>query len=366
MSITEPYIAVVAGTRPELVKLSPVVNELVRRSTQYFFVHSGQHYSENMDAIFQNELGIPAPKYSLRVGSGSHGKQTAKMLEVMEEIFMNERPTVVVVQGDTNTVLAGALAAIKLGIPVSHIEAGLRSGDRSMPEEQNRILVDHVSTFLHAPTDTAVEHLAAEGIVGEHVQMTYNTIVDAVHEQKERALQMSTIHATLDAPHRKYILATLHRAENTDVRERLELLGRSLIESSAALQLPVVLPLHPRTRSRLSSYGLDDLFTGSGVRIVEPLGYLDFLALEAEAALIMTDSGGIQEEACILRVPCVTLRTSTERPETIAAGANVLGGLTTDEIVENAVQMIASSRNWADVYGTGGASKKIVDAVTQV
>ena len=346
-------MAVVLGTRPEIIKLAPVVKELERRSIDFFILHTGQHYSYNMDRIFFEQLELPNPKYNLEVGSGTHAEQTAKMLVGIEQVLLKEKPDAVVVQGDTNTTLAGALAAAKLQLPVAHVEAGLRSFDPSMPEEINRVLADHVSTFLFAPTEISRRNLEREGIT-EGVYVTGNTIVDAVQRY---APLVDKAELPVDPPS-EYALLTLHRQENVDNPQRLAnaLEGVGLV--AERLGLPVIFPAHPRTRNRMNQYGIK---TPEGVKVVEPLGYFQFLKLLKSSRIVLTDSGGVQEEACILRVPCVTLRYNTERPETVYVGANVVVGFSPQRILEETLKMLEKPRNWPNPLGDGRAAEKIIN-----
>ncbi len=318
-------IAIILGTRPEIIKLSPIIRECERRKLDYCIVHTGQHYSYEMDRIFFDELKLPLPGYHLDVGSGSHGRQTGKMLAGIEDILAKEAPDMVYVQGDTNTVLAGALAAAKLHIRIGHVEAGLRSFDRSMPEEVNRVMTDHVSDLLFAPTAASKELLLKEGIPENRIFVTGNTIVDAVRENLR--LAGKKLLQNLGLSPKSYLLSTLHRQENVDDRARLTEIFKGLGLVSGECGLPVVLPVHPRTRKMIEAFGLK---IPENIRLAEPVGFLEFLEAESNARLVLTDSGGVQEECCILGVPCVTLRENTERPETVQAGANVIAGYRSD------------------------------------
>lgn len=348
-------ITIVLGTRPEIIKMSPVVRECQERDVEFFVLHTGQHYSYEMDRVFFEELGLPEARYNLDVGSGLHGEQTGRILEGVERVLLRERPGIVLVQGDTNSVLAGALAASKLGIAVGHVEAGLRSFDRSMPEEINRVLADHMSDLLFAPTGTARENLRAEGIT-KGVYKTGNTVVDAVHQNRDLAESKSNILHRLGLEDDHYVVATAHRQENVDDPGRLRDMVRGLQRVSEELGMTLVFPAHPRTRSRMEEMDLD----AQGVLLTDPLGYLDFLMLEANARLVLTDSGGVQEEACILHVPCVTMRRRTERPETIEVGANALAGTSPDGIASMARRMMRAKRRWRNPFGDGRAAERVV------
>ena len=299
--------------------MAPVIRECQRRGLDYSIIHTGQHYSYQMDRIFFEQLELPQPDHNLDVGSGNHGEQTGRIMADLEAVLMAERPDVVLVQGDTNTVMAGALAATKLHIKVGHVEAGLRSYDRSMPEEINRVVADHVSDYCFAPTEISKANLLKEGIAEEKIHVTGNTIVDSVYQNLEIAMRKVNILADLDLEPKGYFLVTSHRQENVDSKERLGEIIRGLKMVKSEFGLPVVFPVHPRTRKMVESFG----FELDGIRAIEPLGFLEFLQLEAGARLALTDSGGVQEEACILGVPCVTLRDNTERPETVDVGANM-------------------------------------------
>jgi UDP-N-acetylglucosamine 2-epimerase (non-hydrolysing) len=352
-------IAVVVGTRPEIIKMAPVVRACQARAAPFLLLHTGQHYSFELDGVFFQELGLPSPHHNLEVGSGSQAYQIAAIVSGLEPLLTRERPDVLLVEGDTNSVLAAALAAHKLGIRVGHVEAGLRSYDRSMPEEINRILTDHVADHLFAPTETARRILLSEQIASERIVVTGNTVVDELLLQRERAgrLTRGLLERFAVAPGR-YALATVHRAENTDRPERLRGIFEGLAGAARALEIPVLAALHPRTTQRLERL---DLPINGAIRALPPLPYLDFLGLHAHAALMLTDSGGLQEEACTLRVPCVTLRDNTERPESVEVGANVLAGAEPERIVACARTMAARPREWANPFGDGRSGQRIVD-----
>jgi len=322
----------------------------------YFILHTGQHYSYEMDRVFFDELELPQPKYNLDVGSGTHAEQTGRIMIGVEKVLMKERPDIVLVQGDTNTTLAGALAAAKLQIKVGHVEAGLRSFDRRMPEEINRVLTDHISDYLFAPTEKARQNLLREGLDGSRIYVTGNTIVDAVYQNLEIAKKKVSVLKDLGLKSEGYFLVTAHRQENVDVKERLEgiLKGMELIHQE--FSMPVVFPMHPRTRRRIREFGL----SLNGIEVINPLGFLEFLQLEANARLVLTDSGGVQEETCILKVPCVTLRDNTERPETLEVGSNVLAGTDPESILESVRIMLNRERSWENPFGDGRAGERIV------
>jgi len=356
-------ICIIIGTRPEIIKMSPVVRVCERRGLDWFMIHTGQHYSYNMDRAFFEQLKLPDARYNLDVGSGSggHGEQTGRMLAGIEEVLIKEEPGVVLVEGDTNTVLAGALAASKLGIKVGHVEAGLRSYDRRMPEEINRVVADHISDYLFAPTVQSRDILLGEGVSDEKVFVTGNTVVDAVYQNKgianDRGETLDLIcGAGLDLEPNRYLLATVHRQENVDDAVRFAGILNGLELVSDEFSLPVIYPTHPRSRKMMEEFSLDAV----GVTFIEPLDYLSFLKLEADARLVLTDSGGVQEETCILNVPCVTLRDNTERPETAMVGANVLAGADPGKILEGARVMLGRGRDWENPFGDGRAGERIV------
>jgi len=352
-------ICIILGTRPEIVKLSPIIRECGRLHLDCFILHTGQHYSYNMDKVFFMQLDLPEAKYNLDVGSGTHGKQTGKMLVGIEEILMQESLDVVLVEGDTNTVLAGALAAVKLGIKVGHVEAGLRSYDRRMPEETNRVLVDHCADYLFAPTPKSKENLLHEGIAENQIFMVGNTIVDAVHQNLKIAQSKTQILNQLSLDEGKYMLATSHRQENVDDKNRFAGIIKGLQLVQKEFGLPLIYPIHPRARKQLDLFSID----AGGLTLVEPLDFLAFLMLESKAKLVLTDSGGVQEETCILGVPCVTLRDNTERPETIDVGSNILAGTDPHKILEVAKVSCAQKKVWINPFGDGKTASKIINVL---
>jgi len=315
-----------------------------------------------MDQIFFEELDLPKPHFALEVGSGSHGEQTAKILEKFEKVLLEERPSVVLVQGDTNTVVAGALAAAKLHIPVGHIEAGLRSYFREMPEELNRLVADTLSDFLFVPTKNSADILFGEGYKKDRVFVVGNTVVDATLDHKEIANKNSHILKELNLEPKKYFVVTSHRPENVDHKDRLQSILESLIEVSNKYKYSVVWPIHPRTQKMIEEFGLSPLLDKiHDLKKVKPIGYFDMLKLQINAKLILTDSGGLQEEACILGTPCVTLRDNTERPESIEVGANKLAGVGKDEIIATIEEMIVKEGPWRNPFGDGTTAKQIID-----
>jgi len=350
-------VASIVGARPNFVKLAPVSRE-VRRRFDEVIIHTGQHYDYEMDKIFFDDMGIPAPDYHLGIGSGSHGHQTGEMLKKIEEVIISEKPDVVLVFGDTNSTLAGALAAAKLHIYVAHVEAGLRSYDKSMPEEINRVLVDHCSDLLLCPTKTAVENLKIEGIK-RNVYLTGDVMVDAQRDCAKTAENKSRILADLGIKPKDYCLATIHRASNTDDPDKF----RAIIEALEELG-DIVFPCHPRAEKYLRQFGLwDDL--NRRARVIKPVGYFDMLMLEKNAKKILTDSGGVQKEAYLLGIPCITLRDETEWVETVADGWNVLVGSSREKIVQLA-RHFEPSQERHDVFGKGDASIKTAELIEKL
>lgn len=356
-------ISIILGTRPEIIKMSPTIRECEKNGLDYFILHTGQHYSYNLDKVFFEELELPVPMYNLEVGSGSHAEETGKMLMGIEKVLQKENVDIVLVEGDTNTVLAGVLAAVKLGMKVGHVEAGLRSYDRSMPEEINRVAADHISDYLFAPTERAKENLIREGIDVNKIFITGNTIVDAVFQNLEIGKEKSKILDELSLKSREFLLVTAHRQENVDNKKRLgEILsGLELVQEEFGFI--IIYPVHPRTKKRIKEFGLN---IPEGVRLIEPAGYLDFLQLEANARLVLTDSGGVQEETCVLRVPCVTLRDNTERSETLEVGSNVLVGTKPEKILDGVKLMFDKENNWENPFGDGEAGMRIIKILEEI
>jgi UDP-N-acetylglucosamine 2-epimerase len=353
-------ILTIVGARPQFIKAAPV-SQALRARHREVLVHTGQHYDANMSDVFFAELGIPEPDANLGIGSGSHGQQTGRMLMAIEEVLLAERPDWLLVYGDTNSTLAAALAAVKLGVPVAHVEAGLRSFNRAMPEEHNRVLTDHCADLLFCPTLTAVNLLAAEGLTAG-VHLVGDVMVDALRQHAALARQRSDALARLGLGPQSYLLATVHRPYNTDAPDNLRSIFAALGDIYRQSRQPVVLPLHPRTRRQLDAWGLQP---PAGVRLLDPVGYLDMLALEQAAALILTDSGGVQKEAYTFAVPCITLRPETEWVETVQAGWNVVVGADRDAIVQAATQ-----HRWPDgppppLFGDGHAAERIVAVLEQ-
>jgi len=349
-------LSIIVGTRPEIIKMSPIIRECERLQVDYFILHTGQHYSYNMDHVFFEQLELPAPRYNLNIGSGTPGEQTGKILRGVEDILLKEKPDVVLVEGDTNTVLAGALAAVKLHIAVGHVEAGLRSYDRSMPEEINRVLTDHCSDLLFAPTKQAYQILLEEGIPTDHIFITGNTIVDAVTHNIQLAEKQNHILDDLGLKKQEYFLATLHRQENVDDNDRFQSILKGLNDLHRKYDLPVIYPVHPRSEKKIQEFRLES----PGITLVEPMDYFDFLHLEQHARVVLTDSGGVQEETCILGTPCVTLRSNTERPETLAVGSNLLAGVYSENIVRCTSEMAGKNKSWENPFGDGTSGCQII------
>jgi len=353
--------AIVLGTRPEIIKFSPIIRELTRLGQNFFILHTGQHYSYNMDKVFLEQLKLPQPKYNLDVRSGTHAEETGRILIGTEKILVREEPDIVLVEGDTNTALAGALSAAKLDIKVGHVEAGLRSYDRQMPEELNRTLVDHCSDMLFAPTELSKNNLLREGIAEDKISVTGNTIVDSVCQNLKIAKDATPARSVKHLKREAYFLATVHRQENVDNPERFKAILKGLETIHKELGYPVIYPIHPRARKRLKQFQLKT----KNIRLISPLDYLSFLNAESKAKLVLTDSGGVQEETCVLHVPCVTLRDNTERPETLEAGSNVLAGTRPETILAKTREMLNRKRGWKNPFGGGKAAKRIIKIVRE-
>ncbi len=354
-------IASVVGARPQFVKAATVSRELAAfEEVDEILLHTGQHYDHNLSAIFFSDLDLPSPHHHLGNGSSSHGAQTGRMLEAIERVLLDERPDMVVVYGDTNSTLAGALAARKIGLTVAHVEAGLRSFNRSMPEEINRVLTDHLADLLFAPTDNAVGLLRAEGIDPKRTHQVGDVMVDAVLHAMNTIAHRRCSLDRLQLSAKNYILATVHRAENTDDPTRLRAIFSAL--SEMARNRPVVLPLHPRTRAALQRENLLEV-VGASIKLIEPIGYLDMLALEKDAQLVASDSGGVPKEAFILRVPSVVLRRRTEWPELVELGwAHTVDPASVESILAAAEAVLVSDRNTdAQPFGNGRAALRIAD-----
>jgi len=350
-------ILTIVGARPQFIKSAPVSQALRAAELQEIVVHTGQHYDSTMSAVFFEDLGLSEPAYHLGVGSGPHGQQTGRMLEAIEKVAQREMPGWVLIYGDTNSTLAGALAAAKLHIPIAHVEAGLRSFNRRMPEEVNRVVADQLSTLLFASTDVAVRNLVAEGIASEKIRQVGDVMFDATVMFAAKAERQSTILDQHKLAPKSFALATVHRAENTDVRDHLEAIFKGLTELSKDIR--VVLPLHPRTSGALVPE-LQKRFTAAGGLLIDPAGYLDMLMLERHAALVITDSGGVQKEAFFQRVPCITLREETEWTELVELGWNtLLSPKRAQELPQLAAAVRGKIGATASPYGDGSASRLI-------
>lgn len=364
--VTEPIpdkTCVVVGTRPGIIKMSPIIDELERRDIPSFTIHAGQHYSYELDGKMFEDLGLDTPAYRLDEVEHAefHGEQTAAMLTGIEAALLEERPENVLVCGDANFNLAGALAARKLRLNVGHVEAGLRSNDWRMPEEHNRVMIDHISEYLFAPTKGTRQNALEDNVTGE-VVVTGNTIVDAVERNIDIAREHSDILGSHSLSDGEYAVFTAHREENVDDPVLLSDLIEIIQRVTTDIGTDVVYPIHPRTEKRLSQFELDEPIRSiDGLHLIDPVGYLDFLRLLSGADVVLTDSGGIQEETCILGVPCVTLRENTERPETVSVGSNVVAGTDPDTVLEHTHTMRAVGPDWENPFGDGTAAQQIVD-----
>jgi UDP-N-acetylglucosamine 2-epimerase (non-hydrolysing) len=367
-------IAIVLGTRPEIIKMVSVIDEINSRGHELLLIHTGQHYDYEMSDQFFEELELPKPNYNVGVGSGSHGEQTGKMMKEIEEVLIKEKPNLLLVQGDTNAVLAGALVASKLHIPVGHVEAGLRSYDITMPEEINRKAADVCSRYYFVPTEKAAINLSVEGISRKDTFITGNTVVDSCFRNLEIAKKrfkdenISSYDKISNLLKLDNILTlTMHRAENVDNKERLI----NIIDALTELKdLNIVFPIHPRTKKNLEEFGLyDKLANLPHVHLIKPLGYLDFLLLMSKSLIILTDSGGLQEEAITLNIPALTLRYNTERPETVTMGGNILVGADKDLIIDTANKILNDKQFYDKMslaqnpYGDGTSGKQILDII---
>lgn len=349
-------VATVVGARPQFIKAAPV-SAAIRARHDEVLVHTGQHYDADMSQVFFDQLGIPHPDHHLGVGSGTHGVQTGRMLMALEETFVAESPDAIIVFGDTNSTIAAALAAAKLHIPVGHVEAGLRSFDRTMPEEVNRVLTDHVSTWLWCPSEEAVGHLRNEGVTAG-VENVGDVMVDAFRMHASRAPEVSDILARHGLEEGGYWLATVHRPVNTDEPAAM----RRILEAFRESGETILLPLHPRTRAALSRHGLGDLADHPDIHIIPPVPYVDLLAAMLGAKGVVTDSGGMQKEAYLAGRPCVTLRTTTEWSETVADGWSVLVGSDKEKIKEHLATFRPDGPR-QDHYGDGEAARRIAESL---
>lgn len=350
-------VITIVGARPQFIKAAIVSRafSLHRPDIQEIIVHTGQHYDANMSDIFFSELDIKKPDYNLEVGGGTHGQNTGRMIEKIEAVLLYEKPDWVLLYGDTDSTLAGSLAAVKLHIPIAHVEAGLRSFNRQMPEEINRVLTDHVANLLFTPTDIATQNLLNEGISGDNIQQVGDVMYDAALYYADKAEKNSCILNAEKLDSKNYILATVHRAENTDTLMKM----RNILSGFATVSKIIIWPIHPRTKKRIEEYGLQIPNT---IKLIEPVGYLDMVMLEKHASLIITDSGGVQKEAFFHKVACITLREETEWLELIELGANILCSTNgfEKEVMSNFNKVLESNN---DMYGIGDAAKKIVQLI---
>jgi len=350
-------VATVVGARPQFVKCAPV-SRILRKKHDEILIHTGQHYDYGMSEIFFEELEIPKPEYNLGIGSGTHGHQTGAMLSAIEDVLLKEEPDVLLVYGDTNSTIAGALAASKLHIPVAHVEAGLRSFDRRMPEEINRVLTDHISNILFCPTEMAIRNLKKEGIEN-NVYHTGDVMTDAVVYNLQRAVKSSNLLEKLSLKKKGYVAATIHRPSNTDSIENM----KSIFKAFELSGKTIVFPIHPRTKKYIVEYGLP---IPANVLLIDPLGYLDMLILTGNAEMMITDSGGVQKEAYIMRTPCLTLRENTEWIETLEGNWNIL---LSSNRVDDIIHALLYERKlgvWNPVFGDGHGAEQIVSLLENI
>lgn len=355
----------IVGARPNFMKIAPIVREMRRRESELLplIVHTGQHYDEAMSDSFFRDLGIPKPDFHLEIGSASHAVQTAKIMMAFEPIILQEKPDWVLVVGDVNSTIACALVCAKLGVKIAHVEAGLRSRDRSMPEEINRILTDSISDLLLTTSQDADENLKQEGVTDEKIKFVGNVMIDSLFYNLEKSKESKTCE-TLDLIDKDYAVLTLHRPSNVDEREVFSGLLEALISISE--KLPIIFPVHPRTKGNIEKFGFAERVAKSNIRLIEPLGYLDFMNLYSGAKLVLTDSGGLQEETTALSIPCLTLRENTERPITIEMGTNVLVGTNPEKIKQAAFGILESAeKKDAKIppLWDGRAAERICDAL---
>lgn len=361
-------VLLIAGARPNFMKVAPIYAEMKRRLAEFSpkIVHTGQHYDASMSDAFFDDLGMPKPDIHLGAGSASHAVQTAKIMTEFEPIVLSEKPDWVLVVGDVNSTIACALVCAKLGVKVAHVEAGLRSRDRSMPEEINRILTDSISDLLFTTSQDADENLKNEGISSDKIRFVGNVMIDSLLEHLKLA-ERSTIRENLNLNNRDYAVLTLHRPSNVDDRQTFSGILDALLNISE--KLPIIFPAHPRTKAKIEEFGFAERIINSNLRLIEPLGYLDFMQLYSGAKLVLTDSGGLQEESTVLGIPCLTLRHNTERPITIELGTNVLVGTDPEKIkfaAENALSKHQNSNPQIPPLWDGKAAKRICDALLTI
>jgi UDP-N-acetylglucosamine 2-epimerase (non-hydrolysing) len=331
-------LIVLVGARPNFIKIGPLMPALARAGIEAHVAHTGQHYDASMSDVFFSDLDLPSPAWFLGIGSGTHAVQTGKAMMALEELLLAEKPDALLVVGDVNSTLAGTLAAVKIGVPVVHLEAGLRSGDMSMPEEINRLVTDQLSSMLLTPVSTAAENLRQEGVADERIAFVGNIMAESVLRNLP-IIEDRDIASRYGLEKGSYVLATIHRPENTDHPEMLAEIVAAMRETEHV----VLFPVHPRTRPMLAAAGADE---DDGLRLVDPVGYLDMLALQRDAAAVMTDSGGVQEETCMVGTPCVTVRKNTERQVTVEVGSNRLVSATREPILEALQEALRSRRQW--------------------
>lgn len=359
----------IVGARPNFMKIAPIVREMKRRETDFqpLIVHTGQHYDQAMSDSFFTDLGIPKPDFHLEVGSASHAVQTAKIMTAFEPVVLEEKPDWVLVVGDVNSTIACALVCAKLGVKVAHVEAGLRSRDRTMPEEINRILTDAISDLLLTTSQDADENLKNEGVSEDKIKFVGNVMIDSLFYSLKLA-EKSTAREDLSLSANDYAVLTLHRPSNVDERK----VFGELLDALAAIseKLPIIFPAHPRTRANVERFGLTETIANSNIRLIEPLGYLDFMRLYSGAKLVLTDSGGLQEETTALSIPCLTLRENTERPVTISMGTNILVGTNAEKIKQAAFKILSqendSTGKKIPPLWDGKAAERICDVLTKI
>jgi UDP-N-acetylglucosamine 2-epimerase (non-hydrolysing) len=363
----------IVGARPNFMKIAPLCEQFAKRDIPHLLVHTGQHYDHRMSKLFFEELGIPRPDKDLGVGSGTPAEQTGEIMKRLEPVLLEEKPSLMIVVGDVTSTMAAAITAAKLGIPVAHVESGLRSFDRTMPEEINRLLTDSIADYHFTTEESANENLKREGVAPDRIFFVGNTMIDTLLKHVERASD-SAILRDLGVEAGKYGVITLHRPANVDRRENLVNIIEALNEIAA--EIPLIFPVHPRTRVKMSEFGLSAMVTeaghadsaATGIRLIDPLGYLDFLRLTREAKVVFTDSGGIQEETTVLGVPCVTLRENTERPVTVTSGTNILVGADREKIVSEGKKRINGYRCEGSIppLWDGHAAERIVETIMRL
>ena len=359
-------VCVLVGTRPGIIKMSPIIRALIHNKSPFIIIHAGQHYDDSMSGNIYNDLNIPQPHYFLKDVKNykTHATQTAAMMVGIEEILFTEKPILTLVCADANFNFAGAISARKLNIFVGHVESGLRSHDWSMPEEHNRVMIDHISDFLFCPTKESKDNLIKECVKGKII-ITGNTIVDSLLYGKKISENKSDILRKLKIQKNKYFVLTIHREENVDILAILSQLYNIVIKILDDFNIPIIFPIHPRTKKRLKEFNLFNKFININKLIItEPFGYIDFIKLLSNSSIVLTDSGGIQEEASILHTPCITLRKSTERPETVRAGLNIVTDINIDKIIKGITKHLSNNHRWINLYGDGRAAYKMLNSVS--